>query len=63
MIRTYDDAGRLTLDRQAVNGMPAVKNVTYPLYDHDGKLKRTTVTGARLRLHLFLRRHGAVREN
>jgi YD repeat-containing protein len=44
--RAYDAAGRLTQDQQAVNGLGGAKNVTYPLYDYDGKLKRIYVAGA-----------------
>jgi RHS repeat-associated protein len=42
--RTYDAAGRLTLDRQAVAGL-ATKDVNYQ-YDEDGKMSRMYVTGA-----------------
>ncbi len=43
--RTYDDAGRLTLDQQNVSGL-GIKNVNYPAYDDDGKLTQMNVTGA-----------------
>jgi YD repeat-containing protein len=43
--RQYDDAGRLTLDQQNVNGL-GIKNVYYPLHDADGKLIRMYVGGA-----------------
>jgi len=42
--RSYDAAGRLTLDRQAVTGL-ATKDVNYE-YDPDGKPDRLYVTGA-----------------
>jgi RHS repeat-associated protein len=45
VIRTYDDAGRLTLDQQNVAGL-GIKNVNYPTYDGDGKLIQMNVTGA-----------------
>jgi RHS repeat-associated protein len=45
VVRAYDDAGHLTSDQQTVNGMPAAKNVTYPWYDDDGKLKRIYLAG------------------
>ncbi len=46
--RFYDDAGRLTLDRQTVyvNGVGNMRDVNYPNYDDDGKLLRVFVTGA-----------------
>lgn len=44
-IRAYDDAGRLIQDQQNVNGL-GIKNVTYPWYDGDGKLKRIYLGGA-----------------
>jgi len=45
--RFYDDAGRLTLDRQAVyvNGVANIKDVNYPNYDDDGRLTRMYVAG------------------
>ena len=43
--RTYDAAGRLASDQQSVTGLGA-KNVTYPLYDDDGRLKQISVAGA-----------------
>jgi RHS repeat-associated protein len=43
--RRYDNAGRLTLDQQNVNGL-GTANVSYPLYDDDGKLKQISVPGA-----------------
>jgi RHS repeat-associated protein len=43
--RTYDSAGRLTLDRQDLNGLGAAKDVNY-VYDDDGKATRMYVTGA-----------------
>jgi RHS repeat-associated protein len=45
--RFYDDADRLTLDRQTVyvNGVPNTKDVDYPTYDDDGKLLRMYVYG------------------
>src|SRR5581483_7233431 len=43
--RTYDAAGRLASDQQAVTGL-GTKNVTYPLYDDDGRLKQISVGGA-----------------
>jgi RHS repeat-associated protein len=45
VIRTYDDAGRLTLDQQNVAGL-GIKNVNYPTYDADGRLTQMNVTGA-----------------
>jgi RHS repeat-associated protein len=44
VVRTYDDAGHLTSDQQNVNGL-GTKNVTYPWYDDDGKLKRIYLAG------------------
>jgi RHS repeat-associated protein len=44
VIRQYDDAGHLTLDQQNVNGL-GTANVSYPLYDDDGKLKQISVPG------------------
>jgi RHS repeat-associated protein len=44
--RTYDPAGRLTLDRQNVAGLASNKDVNYPIYDGDGKLIQMNVTGA-----------------
>jgi RHS repeat-associated protein len=43
--RVYDAAGRLTQDLQTVTGLGA-KNVTYPLYDDDGRLKQIQLSGA-----------------
>jgi RHS repeat-associated protein len=42
--RVYDAAGRLTRDQQAVTGL-GPKNLTYPLYDDDGRLKRVNLAG------------------
>ena len=42
--RAYDAAGRLTQDQQAVTGLGA-KNVRYPEYDDDGRLKRVSLAG------------------
>lgn len=42
--RAYDAAGRLTRDQQAVTGL-GPKNLTYPLYDDDGRLKRVSLAG------------------
>ncbi len=42
--RQYDGAGHLTSDQQNVTGL-GTKNVTYPSYDDDGKLKRIFLTG------------------
>jgi RHS repeat-associated protein len=44
VIRAYDAAGRLTSDQQNVTGLGS-KNVTYPWYDDDGKLKRIYLGG------------------
>ena len=43
--RVYDAAGRLTHDQQAVTGL-GTKDVTYPLYDDDGRVKQISLTGA-----------------
>ena len=45
--RFYDDAGRLTLDRQTVyvTGIGNTKDVNYPTYDDDGRLTRMYVYG------------------
>jgi RHS repeat-associated protein len=42
--RAYDAAGRLTQDQQSVTGL-GIKNVTYPLYDYDGKVKQISAAG------------------
>ena len=42
--RVYDAAGRLTNDQQNVSGL-GIKNVTYPLYDDDGRLKQMSAAG------------------
>ena len=42
--RVYDAAGRLTNDQQNVSGL-GIKNVTYPLYDDDGKVKQISAAG------------------
>ena len=42
--RAYDAAGRLTQDQQNVTGL-GIKNVRYPLYDYDGRLKQISLTG------------------
>jgi uncharacterized protein (TIGR02594 family) len=42
--RSYDDAGRLTLDRQNVTGL-GIKDVAYPTYDDDGRLTQMNVSG------------------
>ena len=42
--RVYDAAGRLTNDQQNVIGL-GIKNVTYPLYDDDGKVKQISAAG------------------
>jgi RHS repeat-associated protein len=42
--RTYDDAGRLASDQQTVTGLGA-KNVTYPVYDDDGRVKQIQLAG------------------
>jgi RHS repeat-associated protein len=42
--RSYDPAGRLTLDQQALVGI-ASKSVNYPTYDDDGRLLRMYVSG------------------
>jgi RHS repeat-associated protein len=42
--RQYDAAGHLTSDQQNVTGLGA-KNVTYPWYDDDGRLKRIFLAG------------------
>lgn len=44
VIRAYDAAGRLIQDQQSVTGL-STKNVTYPWYDNDGKLKRIFLGG------------------
>ena len=46
--RSYDDAGRLTMDRQTVyvNGVPITKDVDYPTYTDDGRVTRMFVNGA-----------------
>jgi RHS repeat-associated protein len=46
--RFYDDAGRLTTDRQTVyvNGVPITKDVDYPTYTDDGRVTRMFVNGA-----------------
>ena len=46
--RSYDDAGRLTMDRQNVyvNGVPITKDVDYPTYTDDGRVTRMFVNGA-----------------
>ena len=51
--RVYDAAGRLTQDQQNVIGL-GIKDVTYPLYDDDGKVKQISAAGD-LRLHIWLR--------
>ena len=43
--RTYDAAGRLTLDQQNPVGI-AAKSVNYPTHDDDGRLLRMYVSGA-----------------
>ena len=42
--RVYNAAGRLTNDQQNVTGL-GIKNVTYPLYDDDGKVKQISAAG------------------
>jgi RHS repeat-associated protein len=42
--RGYDAAGHLTQDQQNVIGL-GIKNVTYPLYDDDGRLKQISLSG------------------
>jgi RHS repeat-associated protein len=42
--RAYDAAGRLTQDQQNVSGL-GIKNVTYPLYDEEGKVKQISADG------------------
>ena len=42
--RVYDAAGRLTNDQQNVSGL-GIKNVTYPLYDDDGRVKQISAAG------------------
>jgi RHS repeat-associated protein len=46
--RFYDNAGRLTLDRQTVyvNGIGVTKDVDYPTYTDDGRVTRMYVDGA-----------------
>ncbi len=45
--RFYDDAGRLTLDRQTVyvNGVGNMRDVNYPTHDDDGRLTRVYAAG------------------
>jgi RHS repeat-associated protein len=42
--RIYDAAGRLTQDQQNVSGL-GIKNVSYPLYDDDGKVRQISAAG------------------
>ena len=42
--RTYDATGRLTQDQQNVSGL-GIKNVNYPSYDDDGKVKEISAAG------------------
>ena len=42
--RAYDAAGRLIQDQQWVTGL-GIKNVTYPLYDNDAKVKQVSAAG------------------
>jgi RHS repeat-associated protein len=46
--RSYNAAGRLTMDRQTVyvNGVPITKDVDYPTYTDDGRVTRMFVNGA-----------------
>jgi RHS repeat-associated protein len=42
--RAYDAAGRLRQDQQDISGF-GTKNITYPLYDDDGRLKQIQLPG------------------
>ncbi|HEX5490709.1 MAG TPA: hypothetical protein VFX07_05575, partial [Candidatus Udaeobacter sp.] len=42
--RAYDGAGRLIQDQQNITGL-GIKNVTYPSYDNDGRVKQISLSG------------------